>query len=122
MKRFCYLGILKEGLSAYLSPVMLISRKITQDKRVVTDFRHLNTRIAKIDLTYPWIKDTLATLGNSQFDVLLVLDFLIEVVRKFKEIFWNFAIFWKCLIFIQKNADGTKCFSTNLAIIYKYNP
>ena len=25
MRRLCYLGILKEGFSAYLSPVMLIS-------------------------------------------------------------------------------------------------
>ena len=33
MKRLCYLGILKEGFSAYSSPVMLISRKVTQDKR-----------------------------------------------------------------------------------------
>ena len=41
MKRLCYLGILKEGFPAYLSPVMLISWKVTQDKRVVTDFRHL---------------------------------------------------------------------------------
>ena len=39
MKRLCYLGILKEGFSAYSSPVMLISRKMTQDKRVVTYFR-----------------------------------------------------------------------------------
>ena len=48
MKCLSYLGILKEGLSAYPSLVMLISRKVTQDKRVVTDFRHLNVRIAKI--------------------------------------------------------------------------
>ena len=47
MKRLCYLGILKEGFSAYSSPVMLISRKLTQDKSVVTDFRHLNLRIAR---------------------------------------------------------------------------
>ena len=40
MKRLHYLGILKKGYSAYLSPVMLISRKVTKDKRVVTDFRH----------------------------------------------------------------------------------
>ena len=33
MKRLCYLGILKEGFSAYSSPVMLIIRKVTQDKR-----------------------------------------------------------------------------------------
>ena len=32
MKRLCYLGVVKEGLSAYLSPVMLIRRKITKDK------------------------------------------------------------------------------------------
>ena len=47
MKRLCYMGILKEGFSAYSSPVMLISRKLTKDKRVVTDFRHLNVRIDK---------------------------------------------------------------------------
>ena len=38
MRRLCYLRILKEGFSAYSSPVMLISRKLTSDKRVVTDF------------------------------------------------------------------------------------
>ena len=48
MKCLCYLGTLKEGFSTYSSPVMLINRKVTQDKRVVTDFRHLNVRIAKI--------------------------------------------------------------------------
>ena len=39
MKRLCYLGTLKEGFSANSSPVMLISRKVTQAKRVITDFR-----------------------------------------------------------------------------------
>ena len=53
---------------------MLINRKVTQDKRVVTDFRYLNTRITKNNLAYPFIKDTFATLGNSKCDVLLVLD------------------------------------------------
>ena len=74
MKRLCYLGILKEGFSAYSSPVMLISRKMTQDKRVVTDFRHLNTRIAKNNLAYPLRKDTFATLGNSKCELYSVLD------------------------------------------------
>ena len=45
MKQLCYMGILKEGFSAYSSPVMLIIRKLTKDKRVVTDFRHLMVRI-----------------------------------------------------------------------------
>ena len=47
MKRLCYMGILKEEFLAYSSPVMLISRKLMKDKRVMTDFRHLNVRIAK---------------------------------------------------------------------------
>ena len=58
MKRLCYMGILKEGFSAYSSPVMLISRKLIKDKRVVTDFRHLNVRIAKNNLAYPLVRDT----------------------------------------------------------------
>ena len=33
MQRLCYLAILKEGFSAYSSPVMLVSRKLTKDKR-----------------------------------------------------------------------------------------
>ena len=52
MKRLCYLGILKGGFSAYSSPVMLVSRKVMKDKRVLTDFRHLNVRIAKNNLAY----------------------------------------------------------------------
>ena len=37
MKWLCYMGTIKEGCSAYSSPVMLITRKLTNDKRVVTD-------------------------------------------------------------------------------------
>ena len=32
MKRLCYIAILKEGFSVYLSPVMLISRQATNNK------------------------------------------------------------------------------------------
>ena len=35
---------------------MLISGKLTKDRRVVTDFRHLNIRIAKNNLAYPLLK------------------------------------------------------------------
>ena len=68
------MGILKEGFSAYSSPVMLISRKHSKDKRVVTDFGHLNVRIAKNNLAYPLIKDTFSVLGSSKCEVLSVLD------------------------------------------------
>ena len=74
MKRLCYLGILKEGFLAYSNPVMLISRKLTQDKRGVTDFRHLNMRTAKNNLAYPLLKDTFTMLGSSKCEVMSVLD------------------------------------------------
>ena len=60
--------------SAYSSPVMLISRKMTSDKRVVTDFRHVNMRIAKNILAYPLLRDTYALLGSSKCEVTSVLD------------------------------------------------
>ena len=74
MKRLCYLGILKEGFSAYSGPVMLISRKMTQDKMVITDFRHLNMRIAKNNLAYPLLKDMFTLMGSSKCEVMPVLD------------------------------------------------
>ena len=74
MKWLCYLGILKEGFSAYSSMPMFISRKVTQDKRVVTDFRHLNVIIAKNNLAYPLLKDTFSVIGSSRCETLSVLD------------------------------------------------
>ena len=68
------MGILKEGLPVYSSSVMLISRKLTKDKRVVTDSRHLNVRIAKNNLAYPLVRDTFSVLESSKCKVLLVLD------------------------------------------------
>ena len=74
MKRLCYLGILKEGFSAYSNPVMLISMKVTKDKGAVTDFRHLNVKMAKNNLAYPLSKDTFSVLGSSRCEVLPGLD------------------------------------------------
>ena len=65
---------MKEGFSAYSSPVMLIRRKLTKDKRVVIDFRHLNMNIMKNSLAYPPLKDTFAMLNSSHCEVMSVLD------------------------------------------------
>ena len=66
MKRLCYLGILKEGFSAYSSPVMLISIKVNQEKRVVTDFRHLNMRIAKKQFSLSFVERHVHTIRRFQ--------------------------------------------------------
>ena len=65
---------IKRRVLPYSSLVMLINRKLTKDKRVVADFRHLNVRIAKNNLAYPLLKDTFSVLGSSKCEVLLVLD------------------------------------------------
>ena len=61
---------IKEGFSPYSSPDMLISRKVMQDKRVVTVFRYLNVRIAKNSLAYLSVRDTFSVLSNSKCEVL----------------------------------------------------
>ena len=68
------MGILKKGFLAYSSPIMLTSRKLTKDKRVVTDFRYLNVRTAKNILVYPLVRDTFSVLGSSKCEVQSVLD------------------------------------------------
>ena len=45
MERLVSLGILTKNSTSHTSPVMLITRKLTNDKRLVVDFRLLNTRI-----------------------------------------------------------------------------
>ena len=48
--------------------------KVMHDRRVVMVFRHLNVRIAKNSLAYPLVRDTFSVLGNSECEVLSVLD------------------------------------------------
>ena len=42
---------------------MLISWKVTEDKREVMDLRHLNVRIANNNLAYPLVRDTFSVLA-----------------------------------------------------------
>ena len=45
MERLVSLGTLSKNSTSHTSPVMLITRKLTKDKRPVVDFKLLNTRI-----------------------------------------------------------------------------
>ena len=126
MKHLCYLGILKEGFSLYSSPVMLISCKLTQDKRVLTDFRHLYVRIAKNNSAYPLVRDTFSVLGNSRCEVFSVLDLKdafhsLRLLEEAKKILLYFTLFQECIIYLSKDAYGTKHIPLNLAVIYKCN-
>ena len=47
MERLVSLGTLTMNSTSHTSPVMLITRKLTKDKRPVVDFRLLSTRILR---------------------------------------------------------------------------
>ena len=53
MRKGCLLGILKKGMSSYSSPIMLIPRKQGGIPRIVTDFRHLNSRLVTLHPSIP---------------------------------------------------------------------
>ena len=74
MLRGVRLGILKVGQTSYSSPIMLIPRKQGQIPRVVTDFRHLNTRLVKMTASIPLMRDAIQTLGASDCEVISVID------------------------------------------------
>ena len=62
MKRLCYMGILKEGISAYSNPVMLISRKVTKDKRCSDRCQTTECKKSENNLAYPLVRDTFLVL------------------------------------------------------------
>ena len=74
MKKGCMLGILKKGMSSYSSPIMLIPRKLTCIPRIVTDFRHLNSRLVTLQPSIPLVRDAIQILGSSGSKVLSLAD------------------------------------------------
>ncbi len=75
MRKGCLLGYLKKGMSSYSSPVMVIPRKNSSVKyRVVSDFRHLNSRLVTLNPSVPLLCDAIQQLGASECEVLSVID------------------------------------------------
>ena len=68
------LGILEVGHQSYTSPVLLLSKKNTNEKRVVTDFRFLNSRIQRINHPFPLFSETIKRIGHAKTKVLSVID------------------------------------------------
>ena len=74
MERLVSLGILSKNSRSHTSPVMLITRKLTKDKRPVVDFRLFNTRILRRNTSIPLMGDILSILGNSECEVVSCVD------------------------------------------------
>ena len=71
MDRLVKLGILKKGLSGYSSPAMAIGlpRKNSDIPRVVGDFKYLNKRLVKLNMTFPLVRECIQAIGESQCKV-----------------------------------------------------
>ena len=74
MRKGVLLGILKKGMSSYSSPIMLIPRKQGGIPRIVTDFRHLNSRLVTLQPSIPLVRDAIQILGASGCEVISVID------------------------------------------------
>ena len=74
MNRLVELGILSHNTTSHTSPVMLITRKVTRDKRPIVDFRLLNTHIQCHNNATPLLCDIFKMLGRSQCEVLSCVD------------------------------------------------
>ena len=74
MQRLVSLGISSRNTTSHTSPVMLITRKITKDKRPVVDFRLLNTRIRRHNTASPLMRDICQMLGKAQSKILSCVD------------------------------------------------
>ena len=74
MAKLISLGILTKNNTTHTSPVMLVSRKGTKNKRPVVDFRLLNTRIMRRNTTTPLLRDIFKMLGRSKCEVLSCVD------------------------------------------------
>ena len=74
MRKGCLLGILKKTMSSCSSPIMLIPRKLSGIPRIVTDFRHLNSRLVTLQPSIPLVRDAIQILGASGCEVLSLAD------------------------------------------------
>ena len=74
MAKLVSLGILTKNNTTHTSPVMLVARKGTKNKRPVVDFRLLNTRIMRRNTATPFLRDIFKMLGRSKCEVLSCVD------------------------------------------------
>ena len=74
MQKLVSLGILTKNSTTRTSPIMLVARKGNERKRLVVDFRLLNTRIVRRNTSTPLLRDIFIMLGRVQCEVLSCMD------------------------------------------------
>ena len=97
MERLVSLGILSKNSTSHTSPVMLITRKLTKDKRPVVDFRLLNIQELKPLTKYLHQKhiNNVSFCGVVNYlslfcpDLQTLLKLIVELTRKGRPFIWG---------------------------------
>ena len=66
------MGVLEQGVAA--CSVMLIGKKGTKAKRVVSDLRFFNNKLRKQNWPFPLVRDTIQKLGMSGCSIVSTID------------------------------------------------
>ena len=74
MRKECLLGILRQGMSSYSSPIMLIPWKMSGIPCINTAFRHLNSRLVRLNCSFPLVRDAIQMVGASVCELTTVRD------------------------------------------------
>ena len=74
MRKGCLLGILRKGLSSYSSPIMLIPREMSGIPCIIPDFSHWNSRLVRLNCSFPLVMDAIQILGASEYELISVID------------------------------------------------
>ena len=98
MQRLVSLGILTRNTTSHTSPVMLITRKLTRDKRPVVDFRLLNTRLLNHVCVSPLEDDTVCNLLQlSKFSP----TFNKHSISRFTGYDYEHVVYWITVFFLK---------------------
>ena len=92
-------GNSKGGILSLLKHGNANKQKLTKDKRVVTDFRHLDVRIAKKQFSLSISQGYGFSVRKFQMQGIVSIKSkrclsLAKTVRKLKKILWHTPIFW----------------------------
>ena len=68
------LGVVSVGSSNYTSPLMILAKPGTKEKRAVVDYRHLNSKISKYNLSTSLVKHAMHRIGMSECTIMSKID------------------------------------------------
>ena len=103
---------------------MAIPRKNSDIPRVVGDFRYLNKRLAKLNMTFPLVRECIQAIGASQCEVMSVIDLrdayhTLQVSPIISTIHRHYTILWCRHLPISSNGYGFEYSTSYMANIYK---